>query len=292
MKKSKKFIVRYIEGFLKKYFATSLYPYFVFLRIGRSFKKRINIKKSFVMFSKNLPIINKNEYKKTSQNNEDGIIEYIFKIIPNEKYFVEIGFGYYEFNSFNLIKNNWSGRLIDSNTDEVLALKSSVGYYFPESEIDIVKAKVTKDNITDLVFPEKTNRDIDFFSLDIDGNDYWVLKSMNLSKIKVICCEYNHWLGANSSLTMKYNPNFNFVDNGIFGASLLAFTNILKEKGFSLIAIDSSGTNAFFIDDVYAKHFEVLCPQKNFVSVGRFYNEDKKREIFKNIKESNLLIEV
>ena len=82
------------------------------------------------------------------------------------------------------------------------------------------------------------------------------------------------------------------VDNGIFGASLLAFTNILKEKGFSLIAIDSSGTNAFFIDDVYAKHFEVLCPQKNFVSVGRFYNEDKKREIFKNIKESNLLIEV
>ena len=292
MKNSKKFIVRYVGELLKKYFPYSLYPHYVFFRSIRSFKKRISIKKQFTKFSNNLPKINNNEFKITSQNNEDGIIEYIFKLIPNTKHFVEIGFGYYEFNSLNLIKDNWSGRLIDFNIDEVLALKKSLMYYFPQSQVEIINTKINKDNISDLVFLGRPNKDIDFFSLDIDGNDYWVLKSMDLTNIKVICCEYNHWLGKDSKLSMKYDPNFKFVDNGIFGASLLAFTELLKTKNFSLVALDSSGTNAFFVNNLFSKNFEILCPIKNFISVGRFYNKEKKEEIFKNIKNSTLIVEV
>ena len=292
MKKSKKFIIRFLNDLLKKYFSTSLYPIFVFLRTIRSFKKKINGKKSFVTFSNNLSEINKNEFKITSQNNEDGIIEYIFKKIPNNKYFVEIGFGYYEFNSLNLVKNNWNGKLIDFNIEEALALRSNLKHFFSKSKIDIINSKVNKKNINDLVYTEPTNRKIDFFSLDIDGNDYWVIKSLAVSEIKVICIEYNHWLGPNSNLAMKYDPNFKFVDNGIYGASLLAFTEMLKEKNFSLVAVESSGTNAFYINNKFINNFEILSADKNFVSGGRFYNEDKKKEIFKNVKRSNLFIEV
>ena len=73
--------------------------------------------------------INQYEYKITSQNNEDGIIEYIFKKIPNNKYFVEIGFDLHEFNSLNLIKNNWNGLLIDANKEECIALQTLLKYF-------------------------------------------------------------------------------------------------------------------------------------------------------------------
>ena len=279
MKKSKKFLTRYLDALLKKYFLSSLYPIFVFVRNVGSFKKKISIKKSFVRYSNNLTEINKNEFKITSQNNEDGIIEYIFKKIQHNNYFVEIGFGYYEFNSLNLIRNKWSGKLIDFNIEEVLALRSNLNYYYPNSKINIINSKVNKDNINDLVYSDSANKEIDFFSLDIDGNDYWAVKSLKVSNIKVICIEYNHWLGANSRSVMKYDPNFKFVDNGIYGASLLAFTEMLKEKNFSLIAVDSSGTNAFYINNKFVNNFKILSSEKNFISEGRFYNEDKKKEI-------------
>ena len=131
-----------------------------------------------------------------------------------------------------------------------------------------------------------------FFSLDIDSNDYWVLESLDLSKVSVLCCEYNHWLGNNRKLTIKYNEDFKFVDNGIWGASLLALTELLKNKEFSLIAVESSGTNAFYINNKHKEKFEILSPLKSFKSVGRFYSEDKKKEIYRNVKQSKLFTEV
>ena len=40
------------------------------------------------------------------------------------------------------------------------------------------------------------------------------------------------------------------------------------EKKFELIAIDSSGTNAFFINKVYLGDFEILDPIKSFKNSG------------------------
>ena len=292
MKNSKKNYIRWVQAFLKRISPRFLYPFFLLLRTFKNFKKKTIIKKQYIKFSNNLNKINENEFKITSQNNEDGIIDYIFRTIPNNKYFVEIGFGYYEFNSLNLIKNNWQGKLIDFNIEEYLALKTNIGFYYPKSKIKLINSKVDIDNINDLVFFNDINKEIDFFSIDIDGNDYWVLNSMKLFNIKIICCEYNHWLGSEKKISMKYDPNFNFVDNGIFGASLLAYTEMLSKKGFTLIAVESSGTNAFFVNNNYLKYFEKIYPKKSFISIGRFYNDKRKEYIFENIKKSQLFIEV
>ena len=62
-------------------------------------------KKSFFKYSNNLESINYHEYKITSQNNEDGIIDFIInKICSKEINFIEIGFDFYENNSLNLFK--------------------------------------------------------------------------------------------------------------------------------------------------------------------------------------------
>ena len=96
MKRSKNFFVRFLLEFAKSYLPEKIHSMILFVRFFRKFKKEINKSKSNIKFSDNLDKINQHEYKITSQNNEDGIIEHIFKKIPNEKYFVEIGFDLYE----------------------------------------------------------------------------------------------------------------------------------------------------------------------------------------------------
>lgn len=70
-------------------------------------------------------------------------------------------------------------------------------------------------------------------------------------------------------------------------------TDLLKIKNFSLIAVESSGTNAFFVNNKFSDKFEILSPEKSYRSVGRFYNKIKKKEIFQNVKNNyNLLKKV
>jgi len=53
----------------------------------------------------------------------------------------------------------------------------------------------------------------------------------------------------------------------------------MNKKNFKLIAIDSSGTNAFFVKSKFSYLFEVLDPIKSFKSVGRLYSEEQKKNI-------------
>ena len=122
------------------------------MRTYKKFKREISKEKTNVKYSQNLDQINDYEYKYTSQNNEDGIINYIFSKIPNNKLFVEIGFSYYECNSLNLIKNGWNGKLIDINKDECLSIKRLISFFYPKSKIQVINKKILRENINNIVF--------------------------------------------------------------------------------------------------------------------------------------------
>ena len=284
MKRSKKFIVRFLLKFGKNYLPKKIYSAILFLRSFKKFKKEINKNKSSEKFSANLDKINQYEYKITSQNNEDGIINHIFEKIPNNKYFVEIGFDFYEFNSLNLIKNGWNGKLFEINTEECVALKALLKHFYPKSKTIVSSKKILKENINQEIFSNDNNQIIDFFSIDVDGNDYWLLEALDLKRINVICCEYNHWLGNNIKKTIPYNSEHQFVNNGYFGASLLALHDLLDSKGFNLVAVESAGTNAFFVKKEFSRYFEILSPIKSWRSVGRFENETAVKQIRQNLK--------
>ncbi len=284
MKKSKNFFVRLLFNFGKKYLSNYFYSLLLFIRNYKKFKREISKSKSTIKYSYNLDKINNFEFKFTSQNNEDGIIDYIFSQIPNNKYFVEIGFSYYECNSLNLIKNGWSGKLIDADRDECLTLKRLASFFYPKSNIKIINKKISIENINNLIFPETNGQIIDFFSLDIDGNDYWVLKELNTEKINVICCEYNHYIGNKVKKTMPYNPNHVWKNNGCFGASLEAITVLLDKKGFNLVAVESSGTNAFFVKKKYIDKFDILSSEKSWRSIDRNNGEEQINFIKRSVK--------
>jgi hypothetical protein len=247
-----------------------LYNYLNLKIEKNKFKKTLNKKLIRLKQSKSSEKINSYEFKITSQNGEDGIIDYIFSKIEHNKIFFEVGFEYEECNSLNLIKNEWSGYLVDANKVKCETMLKFLEYSLMNKDIQIMNEFVNIKNLNSMI----NDINIDFFSLDIDGNDYWVMNSLNLERVKVICCEYNPFFGNKEAITIPYDEKFEYKFDHYFGASLTAFTKLFKDKNFELIAVDSSGTNAFFINKKYAHQFEILSPKLSYKTSVYFAEKD------------------
>ena len=112
-----------------------------------------------------------------------------------------------------------------------------------------VQAWITAENVNDLIRDAGASGEIDLFSLDIDGVDYWVWKALDCIKPRVIVCEVNVGIDPERSLTVPYDPNFTNKIPGFLGASLSAMTKLASRKGYRLVGASRSGLNAFFVRD-------------------------------------------
>tara|TARA_Y100000310_G_scaffold343177_1_gene449649 strand:+ start:2713 stop:3597 length:885 start_codon:yes stop_codon:yes gene_type:complete len=203
--------------------------------------------------------LNNKEFKVFSQNGEDGILLYIFsKIGIKNKTVVEIGIEEgKECNSANLVINfGWNGLLVEADNDEVLKARH---YYkhvkgIPESRLKIAESFVNTENVNDVIRENGIDGEIDMLSIDIDGNDYWILEKVDLNP-RLIVMEYNASIPADKSITVPYDPKFNRFDTHYMyhGASLAALNKLAKKKGYVLVGCDSTGCNAFFVRKDLAK---------------------------------------
>ena len=274
-----------ILGFVKKNFLT-LYKVIIIIGGYIKFFNKINRKKKYTKFSSNLDKINDFEYQITSQNNEDGIINYIFdKLKINKLNFIEIGFDYYQNNSLGILNKCNKGLFIDGDNKKVIILRNVLKLFYPKTKITVQNALVDIDNINKI--KEKNFNDqeeIDFLSIDVDGIDYYLLKQINFEP-KLICIEYNFWFGKDLSCAVPYEKNY-VLDSlsDYVGASLKALTELANSKGYHLIAIDSACINAFFIRDDLKHHFEILNLEKSFKYPLKF-----RKEFVAEIKEKLLL---
>jgi len=123
------------------------------------------------------------DFMATSQSDESQIIEQLAKNAPRT--FIEIGFHPTEFNCASLART-WRGLLIDGNP-EVLAHSKGL-----PPNLKAVQAFLTLDNLD---FIKNEFAEIGVLSIDIDGNDYWLLKALIDTRPAVICVEYNATLG-------------------------------------------------------------------------------------------------
>ena len=239
--------------------------------LNKKFKKKSNIK-----FSDNLNDINKYEYKKTSQNNEDGIIEFIINKIGLKKInFVEIGFDFYQNNSLNFLGKVNKGLFIDGSEDKVIKLKSITTLLYPFNNINVVKKLINKDNLNLIIDDHFDNdEEIDFLSIDVDGNDYYLFENLKI-KPKFICIEYNFFFGPDVKCSVTYDKNFTWeIGSTYFGASLNSLCELAKRKGYYLIALESHCVNAFFIRSDLKNNFEIIDNIK-FFRIPKYYSIDE-----------------
>jgi len=170
----------------------------------------------------------------------------------------------------NLIKQNWSGTLIDGDIIKCDKLRSCLNKNFSQSEVLVLNEFVDYDNINEIINKTKPENNFDFFSLDTDGMDYWIIENLKFNP-KIICAEFNPWLGEFKALTIPKKKQFNYQSDMFYGASIKAFKNLLKKKGYKLVSIESSGNNAFFINQKeFQINFDELDIEKSFKRDPKF----------------------
>lgn len=200
--------------------------------------------------------INEYEYRAYSQHGEDGILLHIFsKIGVTNRRFVEFGVeDGTECNAANLAINfGFNGLMLDGGEANVERgrrfYRAALGD--EASRVAFAQTWVTAENINKTIRDHGIEGEIDLLSIDIDGNDYWLWKAVDVVEPRVVVIEYNAALGAERSVTVPYEPAFNRWDQHdsgfYFGASLAALAKLGAEKGYSLIGCETSGANAFFV---------------------------------------------
>ncbi len=201
-----------------------------------------------------LPSFEETGFRVYSQSDEDGLLLYLFSLIGFSNHFVlDIASGSpIGGNTTNLILN-WGchGVLLEGNAELVA---ESTDFYHHHSDAvlfppRIKQAWITAENINQLVINEGLSGDIDLFSLDVDGVDYWLWKSLDSVSPRIVMVEYQDMFLPDESLTIPYKPDFNRFDihPEYFGASLAAFVNLAHKKGYRLVGCNRYGYNAFFV---------------------------------------------
>lgn len=204
------------------------------------------------MKNKRIDLLEEVEFQVFSQWGEDGIIQWLINNIDvGNKVFVEFGVeDYRESNTrFLLMNNNWSGLVIDGDKENVKRIKQWRPYW--KYDLEAVDCFITKDNINSIISEAGIKGDIGLLSVDIDGNDYWILNEIDCIQPRILICEYNNIFGPDKKVTVPYDKTFfrteKHYSNLYWGCSLKALRSWAEEKGFYYVGTNSAGNNAFFV---------------------------------------------
>lgn len=217
------------------------------------------------------------EFQVFSQWGDDGIIQYLIsKINFEHKTFIEFGVeNYKESNTrFLLLNNNWSGLVLDGSKTCVDFIRNDTISW--THDIYAQQAFITKENINDIIVEgflnKRFSKEVGILSVDIDGNDFWVWKEINVINPIVIIVEYNAFFGESRAITIPYRPDFVMdieLSPYYWGASLKAFCLLGNEKGYEFIGCNSNGNNAYFIRKDKIGSFKVSSIKDGYVR-GKF----------------------
>ena len=226
-----------------------------------------------------------------SEFEEDGILLYIFTIIgTTNKRVVEIcaGDGTTCMAANLILNHGWEGLLFEGDKN---AVDNGIKFYATHPSTFLFPpifkhAWLTRDNIDQLIGENGFNQEIDLLSLDIDGNDYYVMEAITVIKPRVIICETHNIIPSNIAVTIPYKPDFNRMEDlhpEFMSVSLLAMTKLLNKKGYRLIGSHRHGFNAIFmLNDVGSDYF----PEVSVESVhNNGYTKLRSATAWKEVKD-------
>jgi len=192
------------------------------------------VKKKLADFEKNI----------FSQFGEDGVIEKIFEIIgTGSKVCIEFGAwdGFHLSNTANLWKNKgWKGVLIEGNKARFKELLQNIKPYNCVG-INNYVGREEHNRLETLLKSANINDEIDLLSIDIDGDDYYIIESLHNLRPRVLIAEYNPTIPAH----LDIYPNY----KNYFGSSAAAISRMAESKGYKLVAMTLG--SCFFVLEKY-----------------------------------------
>lgn len=194
------------------------------------------------------------EFSGFSQNGEDGILDVLRRQLKKaNRYFIEIGAsdGMENNSSWLVVAEKYNGIMIDGNPMLVERARRMIGIFSLGAEcknmfVTIESAKELKQ----FAF----HSDPDIFSLDIDGNDYYIANALFDCgfRPKIFVVEYNSVYGPERSATIEYQGDFSFTrahpSELYYGVSITGWRKFFEKHGYRFVTVDRNGVNAFFVD--------------------------------------------
>jgi hypothetical protein len=233
----------------------------------------------------------------SSQNDdeESSYLIWLCREIDASKSFVEFGFGIYEFNSVSLVKSGYRGMLLDGG-EENCKLANRI---FSNLNLNVTALAhwITLETLEPIeTFVLELDNELGVLNVDIDGNDYWILKSLLFKfQPQIICVEHNASFQF-KPITTPYKPEFDRHTehaSGLYhGASITAFYNLLSNS-YCLVK-NIAGLNLIFVrKDMMTKKLVPLRPKECYSQpllrnklLGT--NAEQQWEIIKNLKFVNV----
>jgi hypothetical protein len=188
-----------------------------------------------------------------SQNDEDGIVQEIFRRIgTTSRRFVEFGAGdCLENTGTYLILSGWRGTWIEASIVEVRNIQRHFAPYIAGGDLALRQAFVTPEKVNELI----TSDEIDLLVIDIDGNDYYVWEALK-ARPRVVMIEYNATFRPPAAVVQEYAAKPFWHGENFYGASLVALEQLGQKKGYCLVGCNYVGTNAFFVlEDLVGEMF-------------------------------------
>ena len=271
---------------------------FKIIKVITKFLRKLNLDRNFfdkLFFNIGLHQISENrknyenvvniqqiELKVFSQNGEDVIIDYLLtklKLIPHSTNFIEIGVGDYRESNTRFLYNRFhpKGVIIDCINDMNEKVKPHVNLW--KGDLRISNNFINSKNINEIL-EKNCDFDVDLFSLDIDGIDYWIIQKLRKNISKIFIAEFNPVFGPKLKVTVPNIDNFDrtsyHYSNLCYGMSLRALIDLMKEKNYYFIGTNLQKMNAFFISEDFKREefFE------------KIHIEDLKNYTNSNIRDS------
>jgi hypothetical protein len=177
------------------------------------------------------------EYQFSSQHREDGIIDLLCSHIQDTDHWaIEIGSGTGEQNMIRNLIENRGYRGIGHDLQPARWLHERYDHRI---------CAVALDQIASLIESWPT-RSPDFFSLDIDSFDFWVLKDLLYNhdfRPAVMCLEY---LSYFRDQVASVRPDLGKYKLAALGCSLGAYQQLTEKFGYRFFTVDTCGVNGFF----------------------------------------------
>lgn len=160
------------------------------------------------------------ECKDYSQHGESKVLHELANLLGiNKGTFLDIGAG----DGFHLSNTNyfkqlgWNGESFDIDN---------------KGNNEVIERMIDLSNMP--------NGKVDLLSLDIDGNDYWILEQLLLNRPKIICFEINSQLPLGEVLVMPYDECHIWDGSHHYGMSFMAACLLLESHNYMIYDVVSS----------------------------------------------------
>lgn len=177
-------------------------------------------------------------HKRYSNFKEQQIIERYIRDLPIEsRTVVDIGAGdgINSSNTYSLFRNGYNGVGIEADS-RTFARLASVYRFLPG--VFACRSRVSPENVVNLLRGFEIEPEFGLLSLDIDGNDYWVLDAiLSDFRPRLVVSEYNEKIPPPIRFVVEYDKDF-YLRHHFFGYSIAKLQDLLDKHNYAVLEIE------------------------------------------------------